>query len=551
MSSSTNTAQRTFITSCNVIFAYVLLRSPFVAMWLLRCARRYGHCVGLGVSCSKCRGYRGMAGSVRLKAPRRCRTLLRGHYRGAGEESTESVLLGLPICGKGYFMMRPGDIHMVRGILRRGPAMDYIIGQDPRQLLKKDMFDGEKDTRTPVDFNNNKVEEVVDEDDDGDDDDATRQGKRRDSLKQPKVKIEGGPNAIPIRPVPAPVNDLTINTDLDFRSNPRVSPAASTSSSSIPISGERHITSATSATRSVPISSSKRQRLAHNSPDDLHGIHSTPAVGGSPSFPYRLEVELPPYPPLPQAHTPHPSLSALYPGAGGGSMSNIMSSQHTHPATFLPQAPFDLNRNQPLPTLRTVTFPSSASSSYSHPPPPQPQQQQQQQQAHSMFSHHRQSQPQHGNSVTSNFLADLLSATPEHANTPHGQFPSFDWPVHTQQSHESSHAASSAAENNWFDLFSTSPTTGAGLTLPPRPSSNSINSSRSLQGYGMSPSSASSPGTGRKRLRDDEGAGMSVSVSGSEYNEDDGDDEGARLLNGLGKLESESRRESSDDRMKS
>ena len=46
-------------------------------------------------------------------------------------------------------------------------------------------FDGEKDTRTPVDFSNTKHEEPPEEDEDGEDDDGTGRPKRDNNNKGP------------------------------------------------------------------------------------------------------------------------------------------------------------------------------------------------------------------------------------------------------------------------------------------------------------------------------------------------------------------------------
>ena len=74
-------------------------------------------------------------------------------------------------------------------------------------------FDGEKDTRTPVDFSNTKNEEPPEEDDEGDDDDGTGAGRqKKDSKGQLKPKDSSHTNGhshtngsanvggVPIRP---------------------------------------------------------------------------------------------------------------------------------------------------------------------------------------------------------------------------------------------------------------------------------------------------------------------------------------------------------------
>ncbi|KAI0630498.1 hypothetical protein C8Q77DRAFT_207907 [Trametes polyzona] len=395
-------------------------------------------------------------------------------------------------------------------------------------------FDGERDTKGPADFSNNNnkaAEDAADDDDEGDDDDGSQ--KRRDS-KSTKVKVEGSaPSIVPIRPGP-PSTDISTSPDLDYRSNMRVSPTTSISSSSLPISGERHTSAITSAARSIPISSTaKRQRLD----DPSHGLQSAPATLGvnsnhlgSPTFPYRLDIDLPSYsspggtsiiPSLSQLHSQHPSLTALY--TGGSSMPNIMSSASS---SFLPQSPFDLPRGQNAAALRTVSFPPAGSSPYS--PSQQP---------HSagLFSRPQsgaQGGHSHGGShphaSASSIFADLLGAAGEHGNgaghagAAPAQFPTFDWPVHApsqtsqqpgQGQHENATQSSPPSDSNWFDFLSGPTTTGpgsggnnggggggSGLSLPPPVPP--LSSTRYAVG--------SPPGMSRKRHRD-EGTGASDS----------------------------------------
>ena len=213
----------------------------------------------------------------------------------------------------------------------------------------------------------------------------------------------------------------------------RVSPAASTSSSSLPISGERHTSALTSATRSVPISSTaKRPRLGLDDGSHLSQSasatlnHNSNHIGGSgsPTFPFRLDVDLPSsystvIPSLPHLHSPHPSLNALYPG---GSMPGMISA----PPSFLSNSPFDLSRpsQQQQQPLRSVTYAQSTPSHYSptghqHPP--------------SIFSRAAGGQGGGGAGGAGGIFAELLGSAGEHGNGGGGhggQFPSFDWPVH-------------------------------------------------------------------------------------------------------------------------
>ncbi|RPD64051.1 hypothetical protein L226DRAFT_559395 [Lentinus tigrinus ALCF2SS1-7] len=367
-------------------------------------------------------------------------------------------------------------------------------------------FDGERDTKGPSDFNNtSKADEAADDDDDADEDDSST--KRRDSTKSVKVKAENSTNSIvPIRPGPtSSPNDASTSPDHDYRPNMRMSPTASTSSSSLPISGERHTSSLTSATRSVPISSTaKRPRLGLDDPSHLAQSstmnHNSNHVGGSgsPTFPFRIDVDLPSsyssvIPSLSQMHSPHPSLNALYPG---GSMPGMISAP---PSSFLSNTPFDISRppQQQQPPLRAVTYPHSTSSHYSptgHQNPP------------SIFS--RATSGQGGGGGPGGIFADLLGSAGEHGNGAGGhgsQFPAFDWPVHagtsqhgSQGQHENgapqgstSSSAASTGGPDWFDFLSSGPGPG-GLSLPPPVPP--LNMSR----FAMSPS-----GMGRKRLRDE------------------------------------------------
>ena len=230
---------------------------------------------------------------------------------------------------------------------------------------------------------------------------------------------------------------LTYAADqLDYRSGLRVSPTASSSSSGLPISGERHITS---ATRSVPISSTaKRPRLGID--DHSHLAQSAPAtlapnsnsnpnhVGGSPTFPFRLDVDLPAsyqIPSLSSLHSPHPSLTALYPSSS--SMPSIMSSS----SSFL-TSPF--GQSTQAPTLRAVTFPHGGGGSHSHSQSPYSPHGHPSSSIFARNSHHGQS-----SASADRLFADLLGSTGEHGNGggAHGgggaQFPSFDWPVHSTQ----------------------------------------------------------------------------------------------------------------------
>ncbi|RDX50851.1 hypothetical protein OH76DRAFT_1481923 [Lentinus brumalis] len=305
-------------------------------------------------------------------------------------------------------------------------------------------FDGERDTKGPSDFNNSsKADEGADDDDEAEEDDST--SKRRDS-RAVKVKTENSSNSIvPIRPGPAAnSNDASSSQDLDYRPNMRVSPAASTSSSSLPMSGERHTSGLSSATRSVPISSTaKRPRLALDDPSHLaqsapagmNHNHSTSSnhSHGSPTFPFRIDVDLPSsynssvIPSLSQLHSPHPSLNALYP-------SGMMGAP---PHSFLSNSPFDLSRpsqqqQQQQQPLRGVTYSQSSASHYSptgHQNPP------------SIFSRGTGGQGGGGG-----IFAELLGSGGEHGNGPGGhgsQFPSFDWPVHaggtSQQGSQGTH----------------------------------------------------------------------------------------------------------------
>ncbi|KAH9951122.1 hypothetical protein B0H21DRAFT_818612 [Amylocystis lapponica] len=363
-------------------------------------------------------------------------------------------------------------------------------------------FDGEKDTRTPADFSNNKAQEVAEEEDeDGDEDDGTRQIKRAAPItkpspqqQQPKVKVDpNGPSgSVSIRPMQTPTNDSSMTIDLDYR-NARISPS-NNGSSSIPVSGERHNTSAQMNGRAVQMGA-KRPRL-----DDvhLHNMHAMPtmpvdSVANSPGYPYRLEVDMSPYispshvaPPAP---LPHPHTMNLYPSAS-------VLGAHSAPASFLQQ--FDSPHPPPQPQ-RALSFPHNGS--------PYQQQQQPQQSMYAQRSQHAHS-----------FGMDLLGSITDHGgtHTQHAAFPTFDWPVHAQQPHNEH----TTPAQDWFDFIPGPPGPGPGTALPPahahaRPPSSSISSTRSLSFALASSSEGASPGAGHKRAReDDEFAelGMAVKV---------------------------------------
>ncbi|THH30512.1 hypothetical protein EUX98_g3682 [Antrodiella citrinella] len=281
-------------------------------------------------------------------------------------------------------------------------------------------FDGEKDTRTPADFSNNKAEEAVDDDDDGDED----EGARPKPNGRSKSKSEVVNN---MQKRPGVQADMSLNLEMDYPvHNARGSPHSGGSHGSPTghaISGERHNAGA-NAVRSIPINN-KRPRLApiEQSPDHLQSAHSapaglTPSSTGS-SYPYRLDVDIS-YSgsghlggpvssslPHPQANT-HPSLAGLYPQHGSNT-------------------PFDFPRHQVPPTLRSVTFPQ-------HSPTPYTQVGHHQQQPQSLFSSHgRQSAP--GGPVSaSNMFVELMNPAEHTGHHSQSQnFPSFDWPVHAQQ----------------------------------------------------------------------------------------------------------------------
>lgn len=201
--------------------------------------------------------------------------------------------------------------------------------------------------------------------------------------------------------------------------------------------------------RSIPISSSKRPRLApltgDLSPDShLHAAQSAPAsingpssAGGSggPTYPYRLEVDLS-FPSsghissiassIPPHGATHPSLSSLYPQSNG-----LMSSQGSPP--FINS--FDFSRpQQGAPTLRSVTFPSHGGSQYSGQSHQSHSQSQQQSGVYQSQGQRPSTQPH----VQTNLFADLLETAASEHHSAHqssqSSFPSFDWPVHNQQS---------------------------------------------------------------------------------------------------------------------
>ncbi|KAI0792243.1 hypothetical protein C8Q75DRAFT_627117 [Abortiporus biennis] len=400
---------------------------------------------------------------------------------------------------------------------------------DVHNIVQRHMrFDGEKDTRTPHDFSNNKAEEAADDDDDIEDDDNPRV--KRD-IKHSKVN---GANGSSTR---QQMGSELSSLDIDYRSsNARASPhsvGSNGSPTSIPMSGERHGSSAQSMSRGIPISN-KRPRLAPISSDmaDSH-VQSVPSnlsatTTGSATYPYRLDVDLP-YPAsshlgsmsnnLPPSHaTAHPSLNGLYSQTGG-----LMNST-TNSQPFIPQGAFDFSRHQGATTLRAVTFPSHGSSQYS-------------QQQQNMFPQHRSSQS--APMQSSNMFVELLNSSAEHGahSQAQSQFPSFDWPVHNQQTtqpqQQQRHSAAPQPNenvNNWLDFLSGSSAASQAqgqqqASVPPhtRPASNSVSSTRSISSFAVpppsSPESLSPTSIRRKRSRDDEMSANSVS-------RDMGDDDG-------------------------
>ncbi|KAH8104092.1 hypothetical protein BXZ70DRAFT_682707 [Cristinia sonorae] len=424
-------------------------------------------------------------------------------------------------------------------------------------------FDGEKDTRTPVDFSSNKVEEAVDDDDDDDADD----GARPKPNGRAKPKTESITTSISRAPVQPDMS--SINLDMDYH-NARGSPhsaASHGSSTGLPVSGERHSAVASNAGRGIAVNN-KRPRLApiEHSPEHLHGTHSTPAgmgqssAGGS--YPYRLDVDLG-YPPsghvggssisssLPHPHAnPHPSIAGLYPQHAN----NVMNSHH-HPqqnnSSFMPpsqQTPFDFSRPPVPPTLRSVTFPHHSPTQYTHNSQQQP----------GMFSpsHTRGTAPGGGGTPVSanNMFVELLGSAPPDHSGQHSQsqnFTAFDWPVHgqgggqQQSRHEPAPTSQSSNEaisvNNWLDFLSGSSQAASHQSqqqhanssspppgLPPqqqqhhtRPASNSVSSTRS---YAVPPPISPSEGGGsspnvmrrkRSRAREDDGVSEFEDADGS------------------------------------
>ncbi|TBU47452.1 hypothetical protein BD309DRAFT_477009 [Dichomitus squalens] len=260
--------------------------------------------------------------------------------------------------------------------------------------------------------------------------------------------------------------------------------------------------------------------------DGSHGAQSAPPslsnVGGSPTFPFRIDIDLPSsypssaIPSLSQLHPPNPSLASLYPS---GSIGNLMSSPSS---SFLSHSPFDLARSGGAPTLRSVTFPSggggggaSLNNAHSYSPHGQ-------QQPPSIFARSGSGSGGGpggsgggGGGGPGNIFAELLgSAGGEHGGGGHGggggggsQFPGFDWPVHssaqasqqgTQGGHENAAASQGAPQHaaSWFDFLSAPGTNDLSLPPPVPP----LNSARfGVPGAG----GGASPGMGRKRLRDD------------------------------------------------
>ncbi|THG96560.1 hypothetical protein EW026_g5292 [Hermanssonia centrifuga] len=304
-------------------------------------------------------------------------------------------------------------------------------------------FDGEKDTRTPADFSNNKTEEVADDDDEEGEDDPTGARQKKDNkhnLLKPKTEgnghshMNGHAGGIPIRPAHPNGNDLSSNgIDLDYRSNggrlPNISTSVSlNSNSSLPISNDRHSSNPSRSNSlnintlnmgagamggmglslpvplSVPIMPpQKRQRL-----DELTSSGLT--------YPYRLDVDLNTYPPtalassLPQTQNQPGSLNGLFQSNG--------LSLNMHNGGYLPQPGFD------FPTRRAVGYSGQNGQQNGYNGGNQ-----------GMFGSRPGQQSQ-----STNMLVDLLHASSGGGgggNDQSGNFPAFDWPVTSQQNSQS------------------------------------------------------------------------------------------------------------------
>ncbi|KDQ62619.1 hypothetical protein JAAARDRAFT_30535 [Jaapia argillacea MUCL 33604] len=311
---------------------------------------------------------------------------------------------------------------------------EYCSGEgDIRKIVDRHVrFDGERDTRTPVDFGNNKAMEVGDDDEGDDDDDLGHGGVKRRSTGQ----INQIKKTIPMRSNTDPSLGLDDYRSMTIPAAPfqLASVGGGPTSSSLPLSVERH----------APVSNhhpvNKKPRLAPSTSlsDDRHGHLQN---GGFPS--YRLDGDseadssyrLPSYPTQPSHMSQH------------------------FPPVFPPtnnQGPlFDFTRvTAPQQNVRSVGFPSSSTGGLF----PQSNGQQQPGQRHGMPQTHDQ-------------LASFLDQGSQ-GHRGNSQFAPFDWPVHAPQQQQSQHQSSPPQQNgthetSWLDFLGPAQTEIPSSSSPP------------------------------------------------------------------------------------
>jgi len=408
------------------------------------------------------------------------------------------------------FEERPG--HQVK-------LYQYCSGDVAGIVQRQLQFDGDRDTKTPVDFSNTKGEEGGDDEDEIEEEDTNVATSRQNSKKEkPKdstnIKLKDSPSTsntgnagtISIRPQSSTSRS---SMEVDDRAHPSRTPSLPIATPVntipvLPISNDRHPSGPSSQTHSTPalgggismplpismnMSSHKRSR-----PDDP--VVPPPEL----PFPYRLNVDLSTYPPATHATSlaPHGSSHSHPP--------------HPHIPPHALNLPFPHNA-MGLMGMQNPNFPSQYASALEqlagripgYPSMAQPGHAGYAASLEGLFGTRAGAGPQ---SQTTNMLLDLLSSTAgvNVSNSAPPPFPSFDWPVTSSQPH---HAESHNHNNNeaaaWLEFLATSsPPSQGNMNLNGLPTPKSANrtpssSVSSVSSYdrmrGASPS--------RKRHRDD------------------------------------------------
>ncbi|EGN96934.1 hypothetical protein SERLA73DRAFT_185178 [Serpula lacrymans var. lacrymans S7.3] len=356
-------------------------------------------------------------------------------------------------------------------------------------------YDGEKDTRSPHDFANNanhKLEDVGgDDDDDVDEDDGDlghSRGLAASAKKrgEPKLKTEYGSSGKLMVPGSNGAGDINMDVGMDYHRPMTIPPppmplhhpsqlaSSGGSSSSLPLSIERHSSSA--STRLLPSNGqypSKKPRIAPNpnggntsklTTDDAmyNGYLPSPTSAHSPPFRH----------PGTASHQLAPYGGSSYLGVSSPPSSSFLSSGFDFPSS-----------SSRGPSSRSMSF-SQQRSSFSQPQEPH---------LHGMYQQlMRQNPPSHSNLHPQQPAPDLLVAflDGEEHRTPQNQgsqFGQLDWPTHAPQQPHHQHPPQAPhhepsqpgpGDTSWLDFLShTTPQTGSQqlhMTLPPAGSRDSV-----------------------------------------------------------------------------